>query len=83
MVANTHKHPGTQIFLRVYPLAPSNELTGGSSITSETFPNRLTFQRGIFFAIPLPRAVDSFKNQGCGAGAGRSRNFWLEPEPVY
>jgi hypothetical protein len=21
--------------------------------------------------------------QGCGAGAGRSRNFWLEPEPVY
>jgi hypothetical protein len=25
------------------------------------------------------------KTQGCGAGAGRSRNFWLEPElePVY
>ncbi len=21
--------------------------------------------------------------QGCGAGAGRRRNFWLEPEPVY
>jgi hypothetical protein len=23
------------------------------------------------------------EQQGCGAGAGRSRNFWLEPEPVY
>jgi hypothetical protein len=31
-----------------------------------------------------PHAMEQIRSeamQGCGAGAGRSRNFWLEPEP--
>jgi hypothetical protein len=33
------------------------------------------------FALATYSTYYNTLKQGCGAGAGRSRNFWLEPEP--